>query len=50
VQRDPGDDQGDAGQVLKGRDLVQHDRLDERGEHRQQRQHQRERRPGQPLS
>ncbi len=48
VDRDPGDHQGDAGQVLRRGDLAQHDRADDHGEHRQQGEHQRERGPGQP--
>src|SRR5262249_59760410 len=39
---------GDSGQVLAGGDLLQHDRANEGGEHRQERQHQGEGRPGQP--
>lgn len=48
VYRDAEHDQGDARHVLDGRDLAQHDRADDGGEDRQQGQHQRERRAGQP--
>jgi hypothetical protein len=48
VYRDAEHDQGDARHVRDGRDLAQHDRADDGGEDRQQGQHQRERRAGQP--
>ena len=48
VQRDPGDDQGHASQILAGGKLVEDNRADDRGEHREQRKHQREGRPRQP--
>ena len=40
--------QRDAGGVLNGRDLAQHDHADDDGEDRQQRQHEREGGAGQP--
>jgi hypothetical protein len=48
MYRDAGYHQGDADEVLGGRKLAQHDGADAGGEHRQQRQHERERGPGQP--
>ena len=48
VDRDAEHDQGDARHVKDGRDLAQHDRADDGGEHRQQREHERERRARQP--
>jgi len=49
MDRDAEHDQSDAGDVLNGRNLAQDDRADDGGEHRQQRQHERERGPGQPC-
>jgi len=48
VQPDAEHHQGDPGGVLDGRELAQHDRADDGGEHRQQGQHQGERGPWQP--
>jgi hypothetical protein len=41
--------QGDADNVARSRELAEDDRADGRREHRQQRQHERERGPGQPC-
>jgi|HubBroStandDraft_6_1064221.scaffolds.fasta_scaffold34002_4 hypothetical protein len=49
MDRDAQHHQSDAGDVLNGGNLTQHDRADDGGEHRQQRQHERERGPGQPC-
>jgi len=48
MNRDARHYQRDTSGVLDGRDLTQHDRADDGREHRQQGQHQRERRAGQP--
>jgi hypothetical protein len=48
MQRDAEYHQHDADGVLDGRDLVQHDRADDGGEDRQQRQQKREGGAGQP--
>jgi len=48
VQRDAKDDEPDAGQLAGGRDLAEHDGSGDRGERREQGEHQRERGPGQP--
>jgi hypothetical protein len=48
MQRDAEYHQGDAGDVAGRGELAQHDRADDGSEHGQQRQHERERGPGQP--
>jgi hypothetical protein len=48
VCRDADDHQPDAEQVLAGRELAKDDRADDRGEHREQREHEREAGAGQP--
>jgi hypothetical protein len=48
MQRDAQHHQADAGRILECGDLAQHDRADDGGEHRQQRQHQGERGARQP--
>jgi hypothetical protein len=48
VNRDAHDDEPDAGQLARGRDLPEDDGAGDRGERREQGEHQRERGPWQP--
>jgi hypothetical protein len=48
VRRDADDHQRDTEQVLAGRELAKDDRADDRGEHREQREHEGEAGAGQP--